>query len=351
MKIVIVSDAWYPQINGVVRTLDSLAAELGRIGHDVVFITPDRFKTIPCPSYPEIRLAWRPGAKVARLIEEHRPCAIHVATEGPLGWAARRYCLAKALPFTTAYHTRFPEYVHARWRVPLSLTYRVLRHFHRPASSIMVATETIERELVRRGFSHIRRWSRGVDTQLFHPRAKRPLEFRKPVFLYVGRIAVEKNIEAFLSLDLPGTKIAVGDGPDLDEIRHRFPEAVFPGVKSGEELARYYASADVFVFPSRTDTFGLVLIEALASGVPVAAFPVPGPLDVIGNSGAGCLNDDLWIAAMTALSVDRNLCRDHARQFSWETSARQFLGNLDPFEPERAWRDAGPAIVLSGAEA
>jgi glycosyltransferase involved in cell wall biosynthesis len=351
MKIVIVSDAWYPQVNGVVRTLDSLAAELGRLGHDVVFITPERFKTIPCPSYPEIRLAWRPGPKVARLIEEHRPCAIHIATEGPLGWAARRYCLVKALPFTTAYHTRFPEYVHARWRVPLSLTYRVLRHFHRPASSIMVATETIERELVRRGFSRIRRWSRGVDTRLFRPRTERPLEFRKPVFLYVGRIAVEKNIEAFLSLDLPGTKIAVGDGPDLDEMRHQFPETVFPGVKSGEELARYYASADAFVFPSRTDTFGLVLIEALASGVPVAAFPVPGPLDVIGNSGAGCLDDDLWKAAMTALSVDRALCRDHARQFSWETSARQFLGNLDPFEPERAWRDAGSEIALKGAEA
>lgn len=348
MKIVIVSDAWFPQVNGVVRTLDSLARELGRRGHAVSFITPDRFKTIPCPTYPEIRLVLRPGSGVARQIEENRPCAIHIATEGPLGWAARRYCLSRGLSFTTAYHTRFPEYVQARWRIPLGLTYWLLRRFHAPASAIMVATESIENELHRRGFSRIRRWSRGVDTSLFHPRSDASLDLPRPIFLYVGRIAVEKNIEAFLNLDLPGTKVAVGDGPQAEELKRRFPETVFAGVKKGEELARYYASADVFVFPSRTDTFGLVLIEALASGVPVAAYPVPGPLDVIGNSRTGCLDENLQKAALEARALDRMRCREHAMLFSWDASARQFLDNLDPFDPNRAWSGIAPRPAPDG---
>jgi glycosyltransferase involved in cell wall biosynthesis len=350
MNLVIVSDAWFPQVNGVVRTLESLAREIKRFGHSVAFITPDRFRTIPCPTYPEIRLVLRPGPGVARQIEENRPCAIHIATEGPLGWAARRYCLSRGLPFTTAYHTRFPEYVHARWRIPRGITYRLLRRFHAPASAIMVATESIENELGRRGFSRIRRWSRGVDTKLFRPRRDADLGLPRPVFLYVGRIAVEKNIEAFLGLDLPGTKVMVGDGPQTEELKRRFSETVFAGVKKGEELARHYAAADAFVFPSRTDTFGLVLIEALASGVPVAAYPVPGPLDVIGNSKAGCLDDNLQKAALGALALDRTRCREHAMLFSWEASARQFLDNLDPFDPVRAWQGLDPWPAPGGDE-
>lgn len=350
MNLVIVSDAWHPQVNGVVRTLESLARELGRLGHSVAFITPDRFKTIPCPTYPEIRLVLRPGRGVARRIEENRPCAIHIATEGPLGWAARRYCLSRGLPFTTAYHTRFPEYIRARWGIPLDLTYWILRRFHAPASAIMVATESIERELGGHGFSRIRRWSRGVDTRLFRPRENATLGLPRPVFLYVGRIAVEKNIEAFLSLDLPGTKLAVGDGPQIEGLKRRFPETVFAGVKEGEELAFHYAAADAFVFPSRTDTFGLVLIEALASGLPVAAYPVPGPLDVIGDSGTGCLDQDLRKAALTALALDRARCRENALRFSWEASARQFLANLDPFDPGLAWTDATARAALAAME-
>ncbi len=346
MNLVIVSDAWHPQVNGVVRTLESLAGELGRLGHSVAFITPDRFKTIPCPTYPEIRLVFRPGPGVARQIEENRPCAIHIATEGPLGWAARRYCLSRGLPFTTAYHTRFPEYVQARWRIPLGLTYWLLRRFHAPASAIMVATESIESDLHQRGFSRIRRWSRGVDTQLFRPRHDANLGLPRPIFLYVGRVAIEKNIEAFLCLDLPGTKVAVGDGPQIEELKRRFPQTVFAGVREGEELARYYAAADVFVFPSRTDTFGLVLIEALASGLPVAAYPVPGPLDVIGDSRAGCLDVTLQKAALQALTLDRARCREHALLFSWEASARQFLDNLDPFDPVQAWNTHAPQPAL-----
>jgi len=341
MRILVVSDAWLPQVNGVVRTLDVLKGELERIGHDVVMVTPDRFRTFPCPTYPEIRLAFRPGRKVARLIEAAQPCAIHIATEGPLGWAARRYCLRRRLPFTTAYHTKFPEYIKARFRVPLPLSYAVMRRFHAPAARVMVATQGIESELARRGFARIGRWSRGVDTEMFRPRpevkgAGGPFAgLAGPVFLYVGRVAVEKNIEAFLALDLPGAKAVVGDGPLLDEMRRRHPEVHFAGARFGEDLARHYAAADVFVFPSRTDTFGLVLLEALASGLPVAAYPVPGPLDVIGASPAGILDEDLAGAARRALEIDPDLCRAHALTFSWAASTRQFVDNLSPFESAR----------------
>ena len=340
MRILVVTDAWHPQVNGVVRTLGTLKSELERMGHQTVFVTPDLFRSLPCPTYPEIRLALRPGPRLSRMIEDNQPCAIHIATEGPLGWAARRYCLKKKVPFTTAYHTKFPEYIKARFRVPLPVSYRVVKRFHAPAASIMVATQTIQDELESRGFEHIRRWSRGVDTDLFRPRSREELEqlvphmtaLSGPIFLYVGRVAVEKNIQAFLDAPLAGTKVVVGDGPQLDELRRKYPKVLFTGANIGEELAAHYSAASVFVFPSRTDTFGLVLLEALASGVPVAAYPVPGPLDVVGDSPAGVLNIDLAAAAHAALGISPDVCRDHALSFSWEACTRQFLANLSPFD-------------------
>jgi glycosyltransferase involved in cell wall biosynthesis len=335
VKLLIVTDAWHPQVNGVVRTLTTTRAELERLGHKVEVIAPDRFRTIPMPTYPEIRLALAPGRRVRRMIEEAQPDAIHIATEGPLGFAARRYCLKHKLPFTTAYHTRFPEYVRDRAPVPLSLSYAFIRRFHAPAHSVMVATASIEADLERRGFTNIRRWSRGVDTDLFRPGPKDLFaHLPRPIFISVGRVAVEKNIEAFLSLDLPGSKVVVGDGPQLAELKAKHPGVTFVGAKHGEDLARHYAAADVFVFPSRTDTFGLVLLEALASGLPVAAFPVPGPLDVIGDSPAGVLSEDLRGACLQAVGIDPTVCRDHALGFSWQSCAQQFLANLRPFTAE-----------------
>jgi glycosyltransferase involved in cell wall biosynthesis len=317
------------------------------LGHEPVFITPDQYRSIPCPTYPEIRLALRPGPLLARTIEANQPCAIHIATEGPLGWAARRYCLKRRLPFTTAYHTKFPEYIRARFRVPLKLSYRLIRRFHAPASTIMVATQTIQSELENRGFLRIRRWSRGVDTTIFRPRpwdeilaiAPHLKDLPKPIHLYVGRVAVEKNIQAFLSANLTGSKLVVGDGPQLDELRRKYPEVMFTGAKMGEELAVHYAAASVFVFPSRTDTFGLVLLEALASGVPVAAYPVPGPLDVIGDTPVGVLSEDLAEAARKAVGISPELCRAHALSFSWQACTQQFIDNLEPFDP-KTWTHA-----------
>ena len=308
-------------------------------------VTPDRFRTVACPTYPEIRLAFRPGPKVASLIQAAQPCAIHIATEGPLGWAARRYCLRRGLPFTTAYHTRFPEYIKARFRVPLPISYAVMRRFHDASSRVMVATQGIETELTSRGFRNIGRWSRGVDTELFRLRPEARGDdgpfagLPRPIFLYVGRVAVEKNIDAFLALDLPGTKAVVGDGPQLDEMKRRHPEVFFAGARFGEDLARHYAAGDVFVFPSRTDTFGLVLLEALASGLPVAAYPVSGPADVVGGTAVGVLNEDLQAAALGAVGIDPTECRAHALTFSWAASASQFLENLAPFETG-AWASA-----------
>ncbi|HXZ01554.1 MAG TPA: glycosyltransferase family 1 protein [Stellaceae bacterium] len=329
MRIALVSDAWAPQINGVVRTLTMLIRELGARGHEVTRITPELFRTLPCPTYPEIRLALRPGRRVAELMAAARPDAIHITTEGPLGIAARRYCLAHGYGFTTAFHTRFPEYVAARFSVPASWSYALMRRFHAPSKGVMVATDTVRNELAARGFCNLRRWSRGVDAEAYDPALREELPgIKRPIFLGVGRVAVEKNFAAFLALDLPGSKVVIGDGPMIDELKRRHPEAHFFGKREGRELARLYASADVFVFPSRTDTFGLVLLEALASGLPVAAYPVPGPLDVIASSGAGVLDEDLGRAALAALDIPRERCRAHALRYTWTASADQFVENL-----------------------
>jgi len=331
MRIVIVSDAWLPQVNGVVRTLMRTMDELVSLGHQTQVVSPDLFHSIPCPTYPEIRLALKPGRRLTRLIDAFQPCAIHIATEGPLGVAARRYCLRRKLPFTTAFHTRFPEYVQARIGLPLSVGYAALRRFHAPSHGVMVSTERLEQDLAGRGFRRLKRWTRGVDTELFRLRDKSFLDLPRPIHLYVGRVAVEKNIDAFLSLDLPGSKLVVGDGPRMAELARRHPKVHFAGPRQGEDLARHYAAADVFVFPSRTDTFGLVLLEALACGIPVAAYPVPGPLDVINGADVGFLDEDLASAARKALGIPAQRCRDYALQFSWRRSAEQFLANLQPF--------------------
>ena len=334
MRILIVSDAWFPQVNGVVRTLDVVGRTLRARGHHVRFVTPNQFRSVPCPTYPEIRLALFAGRGIARTFTEFGPDAVHIATEGPLGWAARRHCLSRGLPFTTAFHTKFPEYVHARMRVPPDWSYALLRRFHNAGAGMMVATESMRRALREQGFSHVRRWTRGVDAGLFNPDGPMPAELAalpRPMFLFVGRVAVEKNIRAFLDADLPGTKLVVGDGPQLPALRGAFPRAIFAGAKIGEELAAHYRAADTFVFPSRTDTFGLVMLEALASGVPVAAYPEPGPLDVIAGSGAGVLGPDLAASAGAALKIDRARCRAHALTFSWDACADMFLGNLVPF--------------------
>jgi glycosyltransferase involved in cell wall biosynthesis len=301
----------------------------------VEVISPEQFRTIPCPSYPEIRLALRPGGAVARRIEQFRPDCIHIATEGPLGFAARGHCVRHGLPFTTSYHTRFPEYVHARFPVPLTFGYAFMRWFHRPSSGVMVATRTIRDDLEGRGLVNVRSWSRGVDTDLFRPDHEPALDLPRPVYLYVGRVAVEKNLEAFLEVPLAkGSKLVVGDGPALARLEAKHSEVHFAGARHGIELARHYACGDVFVFPSRTDTFGLVLLEALASGLPVAAYPVPGPLDVIGDSACGVLDHDLGRAMAAALAIPRARCLDHARRFTWHRCAEQFLGHLQPIEGE-----------------
>jgi glycosyltransferase involved in cell wall biosynthesis len=328
MKILIVSDAWLPQINGVVRTLMTTKAILDNMGHEVRTITPDLFRTIPCPTYPEIRLAFPRLKKIKQIIEHFRPDYIHIATEGPLGLAARRYCRKRAIAFTTSFHTKYPEYIHARFCIPIALTYRLLRWFHGLSTNVMVATTGMYQDLEKRGFKNLAYWQRGVDVELFRPQPKNFLSEPRPIFLYVGRVAVEKNIEAFLKLDLPGTKLVVGDGPQLESLRAKYPQVKFVGAKMGQELSRYYAAADVFVFPSRTDTFGLVLLEALASGVPVAAYPVTGPLDIIKGAGVGCLDEDLGRAAHEALRFSPEHCRKHAMKFSWQACTEQFLKNL-----------------------
>jgi glycosyltransferase involved in cell wall biosynthesis len=336
VKILIVTDAWFPQVNGVVRTIDTTKRELEKLGHTVEIISPETFRTIPLPTYPEIRIAIAPGRRIRKAIDAMNPHAIHLATEGPLGFAARRYCLKRKIPFTTAYHTRFPEYVRDRAPIPLALTYRIVRRFHAPSSAVMVATPSIERALTDRGFKNIRRWGRGVDTDLFHPRDKAFLDGPRPILMYVGRVSVEKNIEAFLALDVPGTKYVVGDGPQLQDLKTRYPDARFVGSRHGEDLAKHYAAADVFVFPSRTDTFGLVLLEALASGVPVAAYPVPGPIDVLNGAAVGVLDEDLASAVRRALEIPADRCRAFALGHSWQTSSQQFLDNLRPFRHETA---------------
>lgn len=349
MRILIVTDAWHPQVNGVVRTLTILKQHLNDAGHETITISPEQFRSVPCPTYPEIRLALFPGRKMGRTIESFRPCVVHIATEGPLGLTARRYCVNRGIPFTTAFHTKFPEYLAARTRIPASLTYRGMRWFHKPSSAVMVATQTIESELARHGFRNIKRWSRGVDTNLFKPRDKGFLTLPRPIALYVGRVAVEKNIEAFLALPEPRSKVVVGDGPQRDALAAKYPDVMFVGLKEGEELARYFAAADVFVFPSLTDTFGLVLLEALACGVPVAAYPVAGPLDVIGDAPVGCLHKDLAVAVREALKASPDACLAHARRYSWEASAQQFLANVHPFPPGDFFPDGSTGAPVHAA--
>lgn len=353
LRIAIVTDAAAPQVNGVVRTLTQLGKELEKLGAQVMYITPDLFRTFPLPTYKEIRVAMGAKRRVAQLLEDFKPNAIHIATEGPLGLAARRYCLQNDRAFTTSFHTRFPEYLHARFRVPEKWTYALIRRFHAPATTVMAATPLLIKELEARGFGNIRLWSRGVDTNIFKPlpiQNKQKPTAKQPVWLYVGRVAVEKNIDAFLELDLPGKKRVVGEGPRLDFLKRKFPETEFPGALFGQELALAYAEADCFVFPSKTDTFGLVLIEALASGTPVAAYPVQGPLDVIGDAPVGRLDPDLKIACLAALKTDPDTCRTYAMTFSWEACTRQFLSNLsiEAERPEQALeKGPTPAPVVS----
>jgi glycosyltransferase involved in cell wall biosynthesis len=330
MKFALVSDAWKPQVNGVARTLGALYEGLTGVGHEVFPLTPDLFRTAPCPTDRQVRLAVGARPRLTRLLEALQPDAIHIATEGPLGLAARGYCIKRALRFTTAFHTRYPEYMKARFGVPLAWTYAVLRRFHRRSSAIMVPTETVRRDLASRGFGHLALWTRGVDIALFRPGCTPAVDLPRPVFLCVSRIAAEKNLPAFLDLDLPGSKLVVGDGHLLPEMKRRYPNVHFAGLQQGEALVRHYAAADVFVLPSRTETFGLVLLEALACGLPVAALPVPGPLDVLAGSRAGVLDWDLGAAAIAALRVSRKTCRSYAERFSWQTSVEQFVNHVVP---------------------
>ena len=332
-SVLIVTDAWHPQINGVVRSIELVARELERRGIRVTILSPAEFKTFPMPGYGEIRLSRTLMKPVYARIEAANADAIHIATEGPLGLIARRWCRRNGFPFSTAYHTQFPEYLRARLPVPLRLSYRFLRWFHGAARHCLVGTPHLKALLEERGFRNVEVWTKGVDTELFNPSRRAPLPYKGPVYLYVGRVAVEKNIEAFLGLDLPGTKLVVGGGPALDKLKASYPDAVFVGPQQGEELARYFASADVFVFPSRTDTFGLVLLEALASGTPVAAYPVTGPIDVIGAAPVGALDNDLARAADAALAISREGCRSYAEAFSWSASTDQFLRYLPTKSP------------------
>jgi glycosyltransferase involved in cell wall biosynthesis len=327
MRILVATDAWHPQVNGVVRTLTMMAEAAKSFGVEVGFLTPQSFRTFAMPSYPDLRLALPGAAKVARLIAEARPDSIHIATEGPIGLAVRRYCGKRGLPFTTSFHTRFPEYISARLPIPESWIWSALRWFHGASQAVMAATPALASELRGRGFRNVVLWPRGVDARLFHPRAV-DLGVPRPIFLSVGRVAVEKNLEAFLDLDLPGTKVVVGDGPARAALQRKYKQAVFLGALHGEPLAETYAAADVFVFPSKTDTFGLVLLEALASGVPVAAFPVTGPRDVIGTAKVGVLSEDLRLACLAALAIPSRDCLQFAASQTWEAAARAFVNNI-----------------------
>lgn len=348
MRILIATDAWHPQVNGVVRTLTSLARSASALGADIAFLTPEGFPSVGVPTYPGLRVALPRRREIAARIEAAAPDAIHIATEGPIGWAAWSYCRRRRLAFTTSYTTRFPEYIAVRSIVPASVTYAVLRHFHSAAAMTMVATRSLHTELSARGFRKLGFWGRGVDTGLFNPNSPARLDLPRPIFMTMGRVAVEKNIEAFLSLPLPGSKVVVGDGPQRASLEKKYPDVRFLGEKTGADLTAHLAAADVFVFPSRTDTFGVVQLEALACGTPVAAFPVTGPLDVIADHPVGALDEDLRSACMRALTMSRQACRNFALERSWENSARQFIGNLSALQPSRSPR-AVPIVAGSHA--
>jgi glycosyltransferase involved in cell wall biosynthesis len=348
MKILLVTDAWLPQTNGVVNTLRHTVSRLEARGHSVERLSPEQFRNVPCPTYPEIRLSLVPGRAVAERIDALAPDAIHIATEGPLGMAARRHCLKRGLSFTTSYHTQFPQYLRMRAPIPLAWSYRALRWFHGPARRCMVSTPTVQAELERRGFGNIARWRRGVDTDLFRPREPGYPGLPRPVAAYVGRVAVEKNVEAFLSMPWHGSKLVIGDGPARARLVDRFPDAHFAGFRFGEDLAWHLAGADVMVFPSRTDTFGLVNLEALACGVPVAAYPVQGPLDVLQPGVTGELDEDLAVAAGRALALDRADCRAQALEWSWEACTAEFEANLVPARLQLS--DGGAGAAWAAAE-
>lgn len=350
MPILIATDAWHPQVNGVVRTLTSLSESASGFGKEIEFLTPEGFPSMPVPTYPSLRIALPSRHEIARRIEAAPPDAIHIATEGPIGWAVRAYCRRHGLAFTTSYTTRFPEYVAVRTGIPEGLGYAVMRRFHSASSMVMVATDSLRRELAERGFRRLGYWTRGVNTDLFRPDEPAELDLPRPIFMTMGRVAVEKNLEAFLSLDLPGSKVVVGDGPQKAELVRRFPKVHFLGEKKGRDLSSHLAAADVFVFPSITDTFGVVQLEALACGTPVAAFPVTGPLDVIADRPIGAIDRDLRAACLRALEMSRQSCRNFALERSWENSARQFLGNLTALQPSRSLRPLRPVASRSAVQ-
>ncbi|MFO1435291.1 MAG: glycosyltransferase family 1 protein [Gammaproteobacteria bacterium] len=331
MKIAIVTDAWTPQVNGVVRTLNQTGHELTAMGHAIRYITPSGLRTSPCPTYPEIRLAMFAGEHVADTLHDFSPDAIHIATEGPLGQSARRFCLRRKLRFTTSFHTQFPEYIRARGvPLPLSWLYGWLRRFHGAAVRTMVLTPAQRERLLSYGFNNVTVWSRGVDAEVFKPLPRRSFDLPRPIAIYVGRVAVEKNLDAFLGLNTPGSKVIIGDGPALASMQVRYPGAHFLGALFGAELAAAIADGDVFVFPSRTDTFGLVMIEAMACGLPVAAYPVTGPIDVVKQGVSGCLHEDLSQAIAGALKLNREACVSYAQQYTWRRCTETFLSALSP---------------------
>jgi len=330
-RLLIVTDAWHPQVNGVVRSIENTNRELARMGVTVSMLTPEGFRSIPCPTYPEIRLSLASYRRVAAAIEATQPSYVHIATEGPLGLTARRWCVRNGMQFSTTYHTRFPEYVAARLPIPKSWLYAFIRWFHNGGFGCMVATPSLAAELAAKGVNNLLPWSRGIDANLFRPQGQdeTPFGLQRPIFMTVGRVATEKNLPAFLDLDLPGSKVVVGGGPDLEDLKKRYPHILFTGAKFGEELAQAYAQGDVFVFPSVTDTFGNTILEALASGVPVAAYPVTGPADILGGStDAGAVDTDLKAACIRALSCSREAARALALTYSWEAATRQFLDNI-----------------------
>jgi len=330
MKIAIVTDAWLPQVNGVVTTLLELQRGLLQLGHEPVMIEPSQFRRFACPGYREIELAWRPGRRVAQALRDAAPDAIHIATEGPMGSAARAYCLRAGLQFTTAFHTRFPDILAKALRIPERWGYAWFKRFHAPSSGVMVPSAGMQAILEGHGFERLLAWSHGVDLTMFSPVQDADFGLPRPVFLYVGRVSYEKNLDAFLKLDLPGSKVVYGVGPLLERLKREHPGVHWRGVVPREQLAAIYSAADSFVFPSHSETFGLVMLEAMACGTPVAAFPVAGPLDVVGSSDGGVLDTDLHAAALRSLQVPRERARARALEFDWNPVCRQFIQHLVP---------------------